>query len=232
MHVDKKCLKINVGGIRMKFFLDTANVDEIKRINELGLVDGVTTNPSLIAKEGRDFETVIKEITSEVNGPVSAEVVGLKAEEMIEEARELAAWADNVVVKVPMTEEGLKAVNVLAIEGIKTNVTLIFTVSQGLLAAKAGATYISPFVGRLEDIGTDAYALIEDLRKILDFYHLDAEIIAASIRTAPHLEEVVRRGAHIATIPGTLFPKLWNHPLTDSGIKDFLSDWDKYQEQI
>lgn len=215
----------------MKFFLDTANVDEIKRINELGLVDGVTTNPSLIAKEGRDFETVIKEITSEVDGPVSAEVVGLEAEEMIKEARELAAWAENVVVKVPMTEEGLKAVNVLSSEGIKTNVTLIFTVSQGLLAAKAGATYISPFVGRLEDIGTDAYALIEDLRFILDFYDLEAEIIAASIRTAPHLEEVARRGAHIATIPGTLFPKLWGHPLTDSGIKDFLSDWEKYKEQ-
>ena len=215
----------------MKFFLDTANVDEIKRINELGLVDGVTTNPSLIAKEGRDFETVIKEITSEVDGPVSAEVVGLEAEEMIKEARELAAWAENVVVKVPMTEEGLKAVNVLSSEGIKTNVTLIFTVSQGLLAAKAGATYISPFVGRLEDIGTDAYALIEDLRFILDFYDLETEIIAASIRTAPHLEEVARRGAHIATIPGTLFPKLWGHPLTDSGIKDFLSDWEKYKEQ-
>ena len=215
----------------MKFFLDTANVDEIKRINELGLVDGVTTNPSLIAKEGRDFETVIKEITSEVDGPVSAEVVGLEAEVMIKEARELAAWAENVVVKVPMTEEGLKAVNVLSSEGIKTNVTLIFTVSQGLLAAKAGATYISPFVGRLEDIGTDAYALIEDLRFILDFYDLETEIIAASIRTAPHLEEVARRGAHIATIPGTLFPKLWGHPLTDSGIKDFLSDWEKYKEQ-
>lgn len=222
---------MTLGGIGMKFFLDTANVDEIKRINELGLVDGVTTNPSLIAKEGRDFETVIKEITSEVDGPVSAEVVGLEAEEMIKEARELAAWAENVVVKVPMTEEGLKAVNVLSSEGIKTNVTLIFTVSQGLLAAKAGATYISPFVGRLEDIGTDAYALIEDLRFILDFYDLKAEIIAASIRTAPHLEEVARRGAHIATIPGTLFPKLWGHPLTDSGIKDFLSDWEKYKEQ-
>lgn len=215
----------------MKFFLDTANVDEIKRINALGLVDGVTTNPSLIAKEGRDFETVIKEITSEVEGPVSAEVVGLEAEEMVKEARELAAWAENVVVKVPMTEEGLKAVNILSSEGIKTNVTLIFTVSQGLLAAKAGATYISPFVGRLEDIGTDAYALIEDLRLILDVYDLDTEIIAASIRTAPHLEEVARRGAHIATIPGTLFPKLWGHPLTDSGIKDFLDDWEKYQEK-
>ncbi len=214
----------------MKFFLDTANVDEIQRVNRLGLVDGVTTNPSLIAKEGRDFETVIKEITSEVDGPVSAEVVGLEAEEMIEEARELAAWAENVVVKVPMTEEGLKAVNVLSSEGIQTNVTLIFTVSQGLLAAKAGATYISPFVGRLEDIGTDAYALIEDLRTILDFYDLGAEIIAASIRTAPHLEEVARRGAHIATIPGTLFPKLWSHPLTDSGIEGFLSDWEKYQK--
>ncbi|MGH2216991.1 transaldolase family protein, partial [Enterococcus faecalis] len=152
----------------MKFFLDTANVDEIKRINELGLVDGVTTNPTIIAKEGRDFEEVIKEICSLVDGPVSAEVTGSQAEEMIAEAEVLAKWARNVVVKIPMTEQGLKAVNTLSKKGIKTNVTLVFTVAQGLMAAKAGATYISPFLGRLDDIGTDSMALIKNLRKVLD----------------------------------------------------------------
>jgi transaldolase len=213
----------------VKFFLDTANLDEIKRVNRLGLVDGITTNPSLIAKEGRDFQEVITEITDEVSGPVSAEVVALDAEGMIKEARDIAKWADNVVVKIPMTEAGLEAVNTLSQEGIKTNVTLIFTVSQGILAMKAGATYISPFIGRLEDIGTDAYQLISDLRQIIDVYGFDSEIIAASIRTAPHLEEVARRGAHIATLPGKLFDDLWSHPLTDSGIEGFLADWEAYK---
>lgn len=213
----------------MKFFLDTANVEEIKRVNELGLVDGITTNPSIIAGEGRDFEKVIKEIAELVDGPVSAEVTGLSTDEMVNEAREIAKWADNVVVKIPMTEEGLCAVNTLTKEGIKTNVTLVFTIAQGLMAAKAGATYISPFVGRLEDIGTDAYKLIEDLRNMLDFYDFDSEIIAASIRNQPHLEEVVRRGAHIATIPGNLFPELWSHPLTNTGIEGFLKDWEEFQ---
>ena len=213
----------------MKFFLDTANIDEIKRVNELGLVDGITTNPSIIAGEGRDFEEVIKEIASLVDGPVSAEVTGLSTDEMVNEAREIAKWADNVVVKIPMNEAGLAAVNTLAKEGIKTNVTLVFTISQGLMAAKAGATYISPFIGRLEDIGTDAYKLIDDLRKMLDFYEFDTEIIAASIRTQPHLEEVVRRGAHIATIPGTLFPELWSHPVTNTGIEGFMKDWEEFQ---
>lgn len=212
----------------MKFFLDTANIEEIKEINKLGLVDGITTNPSLVAKEGRDFEEVIKDITSEVPGPVSAEVVGLETDEMVTEAREVAKWADNVVVKIPMTAAGLEAVNILSVEGIKTNVTLVFTVSQAILAMKAGATYISPFIGRLEDIGTDAYQLIEDLRKIIDLYGFDSEIIAASIRTQPHLEESARRGAHIATIPATLFEDLWSHPLTDSGIEGFLADWEDY----
>ncbi|EFR31832.1 fructose-6-phosphate aldolase [Eremococcus coleocola] len=215
----------------MKFFLDTANIDEIKRIVDLGLVDGVTTNPTIISREGRDFEEVIKEICDLVPGPVSAEVIGLEADQMVEEARKLAQWADNVVVKIPMTEEGLKAVHILSQEGIKTNVTLIFSVTQALLAMKAGATYISPFVGRLEDIGTDAYQLIADLRQIIDFYGFDTEIIAASIRTAPHLQEVARCGAHIATIPGSLFPKLWSHPLTDNGIKDFLKDWEAFQNR-
>ncbi|WP_302828354.1 fructose-6-phosphate aldolase [Enterococcus raffinosus] len=209
----------------MKFFLDTANVDEIKRINELGLVDGVTTNPTIIAKEGRDFEDVIKEICSLVDGPVSAEVTGSQAEEMIAEAEVLAKWARNVVVKIPMTEQGLKAVNTLSKKGIKTNVTLVFTVAQGLMAAKAGATYISPFLGRLDDIGTDSMALIKNLRKVLDNYGYKAEIISASVRGLEHVEKVAELGADIATIPGNLFPKLWSHPLTDKGIEQFEKDW-------
>ncbi len=215
----------------MKFFLDTANIDEINAVNKLGLVDGVTTNPSLVAKEGRDFEEVIKDICQTVKGPVSAEVTALDADGMIEEARELAAWADNVVVKIPMTEAGLKAINTLSQEGIQTNCTLIFTLAQGVLAMKAGATYISPFIGRLEDIGTDAYALIEDLRFAIDLYDFDSEIIAASIRTPAHLEEVIRRGAHIATIPGKMFSKLYGHPLTDSGIDGFMKDWEDYKNR-
>lgn len=214
----------------MKFFLDTANVEEIKRVNDLGLVDGVTTNPSLISKEGRPFEEVIKEICSVVDGPVSAEVVGLTYDEMVAEARQLAQWADNVVVKIPMTEDGLKAVNTLSQEGIKTNVTLIFTVSQGLMAAKAGATYVSPFLGRLDDIGSDGLGLVADLKTVFDNYDYDTEIIAASIRHLPHLEGSALAGADIATIPGSIFPKLWSHPLTDSGIQAFLDDWKKFED--
>lgn len=222
----KLTLKENRGKrLIMKFFLDTANVDEIKRINELGLVDGVTTNPTIIAKEGRDFEEVIKEICSLVDGPVSAEVTGSQAEEMIAEAEVLAKWARNVVVKIPMTEQGLKAVNTLSKKGIKTNVTLVFTVAQGLMAAKAGATYISPFLGRLDDIGTDSMALIKNLRKVLDNYGYKAEIISASVRGLEHVEKVAELGADIATIPGNLFPKLWSHPLTDKGIEQFEKDW-------
>lgn len=209
----------------MKFFLDTADVSAIKTINDLGVVDGVTTNPTIISREGRDFETVIKEICQIVDGPVSAEVTGVTAEEMIAEARDIAKWADNIVVKIPMTMEGLKAVNVLSKENIKTNVTLIFTVSQGLMAIKAGATFISPFVGRLEDIGTDAYQLISDLREIIDFYDFDTEIIAASIRNTVHVENVAKRGAHIATIPDAVFDKMTKHPLTDSGLTQFMQDW-------
>lgn len=209
----------------MKFFLDTADVSAIKTINELGVVDGVTTNPTIISREGRDFETVIKEICQIVDGPVSAEVTSVTAEEMITEARDIAKWADNIVVKIPMTMEGLKAVNVLSKENIKTNVTLIFTVSQGLMAIKAGATFISPFVGRLEDIGTDAYQLISDLREIIDFYDFDTEIIAASIRNTVHVENVAKRGAHIATIPDAVFDKMTKHPLTDLGLTQFMQDW-------
>jgi transaldolase len=211
----------------VKFFLDTGNPDEIKRIVRLGLVDGVTTNPSLIAKEGRVFQEVIQEIAAIVSGPVSAEVVALDAEGMLKEAREIARWAPNVVVKVPMTEAGLEATYRLSREGIKTNVTLIFSVAQGLMAAKAGATYISPFVGRLDDIGEDGMQLVRDLRDVLDLYGMKTEIIAASIRSLKHVEAAALAGSHIATIPGSLFPSLWKHPLTDIGIERFLKDWEK-----
>ena len=215
----------------MKFFLDTADVAEIKRISDLGLVDGVTTNPTIIARQGRNFEEVIKEICAIVDGPVSAEVISTEADEMVKEARELAKWAKNVVVKIPMTEAGLNAVNRLSQEGIKTNVTLIFTLTQGLMAAKAGATYISPFLGRLDDIGTDSLSLIKELREALAFYDYPAEIISASVRNLKHVEDVVKAGSHIATIPGNLFPKLWSHPLTDSGIQAFLDDWKTFKNQ-
>lgn len=211
----------------MKFFLDTANVEEIKRVNRLGLVDGVTTNPTIIAREGRDFEEVIKEICRIVDGPVSAEVIGLTTDEMVKEARILASWAPNVVVKIPMTEDGLAAVNILSKEGIKTNVTLIFSVAQGLMAAKAGATYVSPFVGRLDDIGVDGLDLIARLKQTLVNFDFETEIITASVRNLEHVEAAALVGADIATIPGSLFPKLWSHPLTDKGIEQFLEDWKK-----
>ncbi|MEJ8766852.1 fructose-6-phosphate aldolase [Oceanobacillus sp. HCA-5259] len=210
----------------MDFYLDTANIEEIKRINRLGLVDGVTTNPSIIAKENRDFKETIKEICELVDGPVSAEVIGLTVEEMVAEARDIATWASNVVVKIPMTEAGLEAVNILSKEGIKTNVTLIFSVSQGLMAAKAGATYVSPFVGRIDDIGEDGLELIQNLKTTLQNYHFNTKIITASIRTINHLEKAAIAGADIATIPGSLLPKLWKHPLTDNGIEQFLADWE------
>ncbi|MGE7759675.1 fructose-6-phosphate aldolase [Peribacillus sp. NPDC097895] len=215
----------------MKFFLDTANVEEIKRINKLGLVDGVTTNPTIISREGRNFEEVIKEICSIVSGPVSAEVISLDAEGMVKEAREIAKWADNIVVKIPLTDEGLEATHILSQEGIKTNVTLIFSVAQGLMAAKAGATFISPFLGRLDDIGSPGIKLIEDLRTVLDNYGLKAEIIAASIRGIEHVEATAKVGANIATIPGSLFPKLWSHPLTDNGIAQFMKDWESFKKE-
>ncbi|HEN2838187.1 TPA: fructose-6-phosphate aldolase [Streptococcus agalactiae] len=214
----------------MKFFLDTANVEAIKTINELGLVDGVTTNPTIISREGRDFETVIKEICDIIDGPVSAEVTGLTANEMVDEARALSKWHDNVIVKIPMTAEGLKATSILSKEGIKINVTLIFTVSQGLMAMKAGASYISPFIGRLENIGTDPYQLIEALRDIIDIYGFGTEIISASIRSAAHVEAVAKLGSHIATIPETIFDKMVQHPLTKSGIDQFMNDWASFKK--
>lgn len=212
----------------MKFFLDTANVDQIKRINDLGLCDGVTTNPSLIKKEGRDFKEVVTEIASIVDGPISAEVTSYDYEEMVKEATEISKWAENIVVKIPMTEDGLKAINTLSKKGIKTNCTLIFAVSQGLMAAKAGATYISPFVGRIDDMGEDGGELIYNLKQVLDNYGLDTQIIAASIRTNKHLEDAALAGSHIATIPGKLFEKLWTHPLTSQGIENFKKDWEDF----
>ncbi|WP_159723502.1 fructose-6-phosphate aldolase [Enterococcus sp. CSURQ0835] len=214
----------------MKFFLDTANVEEIKRINALGLADGVTTNPTIISKEGRDFKEVIQEIASIVAGPVSAEVVSLEADGMIKEARELATWADNIVVKIPMTEAGLKAVATLSKEGIKTNVTLVFSAAQGLMAAKAGATYVSPFLGRLDDISADGLGLVHDLKVIFTNYGFKTEIIAASIRNIAHVEAAAKLGSDIATIPGNLFPKLWSHPLTDKGIAQFMQDWENFKK--
>lgn len=213
----------------MKFFLDTANTDDIRKYAELGLVDGVTTNPTIVAREGRNFESVIKEITTIVDGPVSAEVTANEADKMIEQARALAKWADNIVVKIPMTEAGLKAVSVLSKEGIKTNVTLVFSVAQGLMAAKAGATFISPFVGRLDDIGSDGVKLIKDLRTVLDNYGLKSEIIAASIRGVQHVEAVALAGSDIATIPAGVFRKMFKHPLTDNGLASFEKDWAEFE---
>jgi transaldolase len=211
----------------MKFFIDTANVDEIKEAHSMGMVDGVTTNPSLIAKEGRVFEDVIKEICEIVDGPISAEVISLEAEGMVAEARELAKINPNVVIKVPMTVDGLKATRTLAQENIRTNVTLVFSPLQALMAAKAGASYVSPFVGRLDDLSQDGMQLIEQIVEIFANYAYDTEIIVASVRNPLHVLDAALAGADIATIPFSVLSKLASHPLTDKGIKAFLADWDK-----
>ncbi len=210
----------------MKFFIDTADVTEIREAHALGLVDGVTTNPSLIAKSGRKFKDVIKEIVSIVDGPISAEVISLDAPGMIKEGKELAKIHKNIVVKLPMTPEGLKACKALTDKGIKTNVTLIFTAMQALLAAKAGATYVSPFVGRLDDISQDGMGIIEDIRTIFDNYGYMAEIIVASVRNPIHVLDSALIGADIATIPYSVMIQLAKHPLTDAGIEKFLKDWE------
>ena len=210
----------------MKLFIDTANVNEIREIANWGVVDGVTTNPSLIAKEKRDFKEVVTEITGIVDGPISAEVVSLKHDEMVEEAKELAKIHKNIIIKVPMTEEGLIAVKELHAMGIKTNVTLIFTSTQALLAAKAGASYVSPFLGRLDDISADGLNLIEEIMDIFGNYDYDTEVIAASIRHPMHVVECARLGCDIATIPYKVFKQMLHHPLTDSGIEKFLKDWE------
>ena len=211
----------------MKFFIDTANIDEIKKANELGMVDGVTTNPSLVAKERREFKGLIKEICDIVDGPVSAEVVSLDAEGMVKEARELANLADNIVVKIPMLEEGLKAVKTLAQEEINTNVTLCFSPIQALMAAKAGAAYISPFVGRLDDISHIGMELVEEIITIYDNYGFETEVIVASVRNPIHVLDAALMGADIATIPFKVIQQLTKHPLTDIGVEKFLADWKK-----
>ncbi len=211
----------------MKFFIDTADVKEIREAHALGLVDGVTTNPSLVAKSGRKFADVIREITEIVDGPISAEVVSTDHDGMIAEAETLAAIHPNIVVKVPMIPEGLKATKTLNEKGIKTNVTLIFTPMQALLAAKAGATYVSPFIGRLDDISQDGMGIIEDIRTIFDNYGYEAEIIVASVRNPVHVLNAALIGADIATIPYSVIMQLTKHPLTDAGLKKFLEDWEK-----
>src|SRR5690625_3756820 len=216
----------------MKFFIDTANIDEIKEVNAWGILAGVTTNPSLIAKEGRDFRQVIDEITSIVSGPVSAEVVATDAEGMIREGEEYATWAENVVIKVPMTAEGLKATRALSDKGIKTNVTLIFSANQALMAARAGATYVSPFLGRLDDISFDGMQLVGDVVDIFLTHDLDTEIIAASIRHPVHMVEAALVGAHIATAPYKVYQQMLKHPLTDSGLERFLADWEQAQAEL
>ena len=211
----------------MQFFIDTANIDEIKQAIDWGILDGVTTNPTLAAKTGRPFMDIVKDILSIVDGPVSLETVSLDTEGMVKEGRFLAELGDNVVVKIPMTKEGMKAVNILEEEGIPTNVTLIFSPMQALVAAKAGASYVSPFIGRLDDISTDGMNLIRDIRTIFDNYGYETEIIAASIRHPIHVLEAAKAGADIATIPFNVLEALFKHPLTDIGIEKFLKDWEK-----
>ncbi|MDY3368117.1 fructose-6-phosphate aldolase [Zhenhengia yiwuensis] len=216
----------------MKLFIDTANVTDIRKANELGVICGVTTNPSLIAKEGLVFEEVIKEISSIVDGPISAEVITLEASKMVEEGTTLAQIHPNIVIKIPMCEEGLKATKQLTEKGIKTNVTLIFSAQQALLAARAGATYVSPFIGRLDDIGFNGMSLIEDTVEIFEIHGISTEIIAASVRHPIHVLEAAKAGAHIATIPYSVITQMINHPLTSSGIEKFLADWQGLQSKI
>ena len=210
----------------MKFFLDTANVEYIKEVNEMGVICGVTTNPSLVAKEGRDFNEVIKEITGIVDGPISGEVVSEDAQGMIKEGREIAAIHKNMIVKIPMTAEGLKATKVLSKEGIKTNVTLIFSATQALLAANAGATYVSPFLGRVDDISMIGMDLVRDIAEIFSVHGIKTEIIAASVRNPIHVIDAAKAGADIATIPYELVMQMLKHPLTDQGLDKFKADWE------
>ena len=209
----------------MRFFLDTANIEHIKEANEMGVICGVTTNPSLIAKEGRDFNEVIKEITEIVDGPISGEVISEDAAGMIKEGREIAAIHKNMIVKIPMTGEGLKATKVLSKEGIKTNVTLIFSVTQALLAANAGATYVSPFLGRIDDISMDGMELVRNIADIFAIHGIETEIIAASVRNPIHVIQAAQAGADISTIPYSLVLQMIKHPLTDQGLEKFKADW-------
>lgn len=211
----------------MKFFIDTANINEIKEAAAMGILDGVTTNPSLVSKEGKDFKTLLNEILKIVDGPVSAEVVSTDMEGILKEADELSAIHPNIVVKVPLIKEGIKAVKALSDKGIKTNVTLCFSASQALLAAKAGATYISPFVGRLDDISSEGMYLIEEIVQIYDNYGFETEVLVASCRHPLHVIEAAKIGADVATLPFAVIDKLFNHPLTDIGLEKFLNDWKK-----
>jgi len=210
----------------MKFFIDTANIEEIKTAKELGLIDGVTTNPTLVSKENKEFKSLIKEICDIVDGPVSAEVISLDFEGMVKEARELAKLAENIVIKIPMTQDGIKAVAKLTEEGIKTNVTLVFSPLQALLAAKAGATFVSPFVGRLDDISHTGIDLVKDIMDIYFNYGYDTEVIVASVRNPLHVLEAAKVSADIATIPFKVLMQFVKHPLTDIGIERFLKDWE------
>lgn len=214
----------------MKFFIDTAEINEIREANKRGWVDGVTTNPSLIAKAGKPFHDVIKEICKEISGPVSAEVISLQSEEMLKEGRELAKLASNVVVKVPMCEEGMIAVKKFTAEGIKTNVTLVFSPMQALLAAKAGATMVSPFVGRLDDIGADGMLMVQQVIQMYQNYDFQTEVLVASVRSPMHIQVAAEMGADIATIPFKVMQQMTHHPLTEKGIQQFLADWAKGQK--
>jgi transaldolase len=213
----------------LKIFLDSANPDEIIKAKELGIVEGVTTNPTLIAKEGRDFHGVIKQLCEIVKGPVNAEVIGLDADDMIREAQRLSALGENVVIKIPMTAEGLKAVHVLSGQNIKTNVTLVFSANQALLAAKAGAAFVSPFMGRMDDIGSSGQEMLKDIVEVVNAANTGTQVIAASIRHPMHVIQAAKAGAHIATIPYKVIEAMLKHPLTDIGIQKFLSDWNKME---
>ncbi len=209
----------------MRIFIDTANIDEIKEINSMGFLEGVTTNPTLIAREGRNYHEVIQEICAIVEGPISAEVIAMDYDTMINEGRELAAIHPNVVIKVPLTEAGLKAINSFNQMGIATNATLVFSANQALLAARAGASFVSPFLGRVDDVGNSGMTLLEDIITVFDQYDLDTEVISASIRHPMHVLECAKRGSHIATIPYSVIKQMIKHPLTDAGIERFINDW-------
>jgi transaldolase len=211
----------------LKLFIDSANIEEVRQAAEMGIISGVTTNPSLVAREGRDFRQVVMEICQLVNGPVSAEVISLEAPGMVQEAIDIAAWSPNVVIKVPMTVEGLKAVRHLTAKGIKTNVTLVFSSNQALLAARSGATYVSPFVGRLDDISCDGCDVVAETAAIFDMHDIDTQIIAASIRHPLHVTRAALAGADIATVPYAVLLQMVKHPLTDAGVARFIADWEK-----
>jgi len=216
----------------MKIFIDTANIEEIKTANEWGVIDGVTTNPTLVAKEGKDFKSIVDQILSIVDGPISVEVISTDSKGMVKEALDMSKWSKNIVIKIPMIPEGLKAVKILKEKGIKTNVTLVFSVNQAILAAKSGATYVSPFIGRLDDIGHDGMQIIRDLVQIYknEKYGFKTEIIVASVRHPLHVVDSAKIGAHVATIPFSVIEKMFKHPLTDIGLEKFLKDWKKVVE--